>query len=175
MPLDDAGANEALAIEDPAEFAAGLFRRLLEKRGIVIYGISVRATPNWPRFPLSAGPPSRHRMEAAMASACPEARSADHAGQLRIEAAATGYSRDQQVSQNLHAELLLRLLGRERGNAGTIEGGLEVLRGFLTQAGSRATSTFFTTDRDFRGKTGGSPCHCSAAALLLDAALGSRL
>src|SRR6202522_3217539 len=39
------------------------------------------------------------------------------------------------VSQNLHAEILLRLLGRERGNAGTIEGGLEVLQGFLTQAG----------------------------------------
>ncbi len=38
MPLDDAGANEALAIDDPAEFAAGLFRQLLEKRGIVIYG-----------------------------------------------------------------------------------------------------------------------------------------
>src|ERR1700736_6566770 len=37
MPLDDAGANEALAIEDPAEFAAGLFRQLLEKRGIIIY------------------------------------------------------------------------------------------------------------------------------------------
>ena len=28
MPLDDAGANEALAIEDPAEFAAELFRQL---------------------------------------------------------------------------------------------------------------------------------------------------
>src|SRR5581483_11515091 len=39
------------------------------------------------------------------------------------------------VSQNLHAELLLRLLGREKGTAGTIEGGLEVLRGFLNQAG----------------------------------------
>jgi D-alanyl-D-alanine carboxypeptidase/D-alanyl-D-alanine-endopeptidase (penicillin-binding protein 4) len=39
------------------------------------------------------------------------------------------------VSQNLHAEILLRLLGRERGNAGTIEGGQEVLKGFLTQAG----------------------------------------
>ncbi|PYX12967.1 MAG: D-alanyl-D-alanine carboxypeptidase/D-alanyl-D-alanine-endopeptidase [Acidobacteria bacterium] len=37
-PLDDAGANEALALEDPAEFAAALFRQLLEKRGIVIYG-----------------------------------------------------------------------------------------------------------------------------------------
>ena len=30
MPLGDAGANEALAIEDPAEFAAELFRQLLE-------------------------------------------------------------------------------------------------------------------------------------------------
>src|SRR6202041_3835209 len=38
VPLDDAGANEALAIEDPAEFAAGLFRQLMEKRGIVVYG-----------------------------------------------------------------------------------------------------------------------------------------
>ncbi len=33
MPLDDAGANEALAIDDPAEFAADLFRGLLEARG----------------------------------------------------------------------------------------------------------------------------------------------
>src|SRR5437660_1121184 len=45
------------------------------------------------------------------------------------------YRIDNKVSQNLHAEILLRLLGRERGTAGTIEGGLEVLRGFLTQAG----------------------------------------
>ena len=38
IPLDDPGADEALAIEDPAEFAAALFRQLLEKRGIVVYG-----------------------------------------------------------------------------------------------------------------------------------------
>ena len=38
MPLDDAGTNEALAIEDPAEFAAALFHQLLENRGIVVYG-----------------------------------------------------------------------------------------------------------------------------------------
>src|SRR5579872_5379068 len=39
MPLDDtAGANEALAIDDPAEFAAALFRELLQRRGIVVYG-----------------------------------------------------------------------------------------------------------------------------------------
>jgi len=39
------------------------------------------------------------------------------------------------VSQNLHAEILLRLLGREKGTAPTIDSGLEVLRGFLTRAG----------------------------------------
>jgi D-alanyl-D-alanine carboxypeptidase/D-alanyl-D-alanine-endopeptidase (penicillin-binding protein 4) len=35
----------------------------------------------------------------------------------------------------LHAELMLRLLGKEKGASGSIEGGLEVLRGFLTTAG----------------------------------------
>ena len=38
MPIGDAGVNEALAIEDPAEFAAELFRQLLEVRGIAVYG-----------------------------------------------------------------------------------------------------------------------------------------
>jgi D-alanyl-D-alanine carboxypeptidase/D-alanyl-D-alanine-endopeptidase (penicillin-binding protein 4) len=31
--------------------------------------------------------------------------------------------------------MLLRLLGHEKGNAGTVESGLEVLKGFLSQAG----------------------------------------
>jgi D-alanyl-D-alanine carboxypeptidase/D-alanyl-D-alanine-endopeptidase (penicillin-binding protein 4) len=39
------------------------------------------------------------------------------------------------VSQNLHAEILLRLLGREKGAAGTVESGLDVLHGFLNNAG----------------------------------------
>ncbi|MBA3915633.1 MAG: D-alanyl-D-alanine carboxypeptidase/D-alanyl-D-alanine-endopeptidase, partial [Acidobacteriales bacterium] len=47
------------------------------------------------------------------------------------------------VSQNLHAEILLRLLGREKGTAGTIEGGLEVLRGFMNQAGIPSTDYAF--------------------------------
>src|SRR5207237_8749199 len=38
MPLDDVGANEALAIEDSAKFAAQVFRSLLEKRAIAVYG-----------------------------------------------------------------------------------------------------------------------------------------
>jgi serine-type D-Ala-D-Ala carboxypeptidase/endopeptidase (penicillin-binding protein 4) len=138
MPLDDAGANEALAIEDPAEFAAGLFRQLLEKRGIVIYGKQ-----------------RTHHTELATLSTFSVTATAPSHGGSGSDGQARPLKHDQpitlasyeskpllqdvrvinKVSQNLHAEILLRLLGRERGNAGTIEGGLEVLRGFLTQAG----------------------------------------
>lgn len=138
MPLDDAGANEALAIEDPAEFAAGLFRQLLEKRGIVIYGHQrTRHTElaTLSTFSVTAIAPSRGGRD-----------NDGQSGPLRTQQPITLASYESKpllqdvrvvnkVSQNLHAEILLRLLGRERGNAGTVEGGLEVLRGFLTQAG----------------------------------------
>jgi serine-type D-Ala-D-Ala carboxypeptidase/endopeptidase (penicillin-binding protein 4) len=142
MPLDDAGVNEALAIEDPAEFAAGLFRQLLEKRGIVIYGhqrthhteLATLST-----FSVTTVAPARGGRTSDK----------DNDGQLRPlktdqPLVLASYESKpllqdvrviNKVSQNLHAEILLRLLGRERGNAGSIEGGLEVLRGFLTQAG----------------------------------------
>ncbi|MGA2457458.1 MAG: D-alanyl-D-alanine carboxypeptidase/D-alanyl-D-alanine-endopeptidase, partial [Terriglobales bacterium] len=146
MPLDDAGANEALAIEDPAEFAAGLFRQLLEKRGIVIYGHQrTRHTElaTLSTFSVNASAPSRGgRVDDRVGDK-------DNGGQsrpLKSDQPITLASYESKpllqdirvinkVSQNLHAEILLRLLGRERGNAGTVEGGLEVLRGFLTKAG----------------------------------------
>jgi serine-type D-Ala-D-Ala carboxypeptidase/endopeptidase (penicillin-binding protein 4) len=146
MPLDDAGANEALAIEDPAEFAAGLFRQLLEKRGIVIYGHQhTRHTElaTLSTFSVTAIAPSRG------GRVNDRVNDKDNDGQsrpLKTDQPITLASYESKpllqdirvinkVSQNLHAEILLRLLGRERGNAGTVEGGLEVLRGFLTKAG----------------------------------------
>jgi len=136
LPLDDPGASEALAIEDPAEFAAGLFRQLLEKSGIVVYGHQR----------------TRHTELATLSTFTATALAPSHGGS---DDAARPLKSDQpiilasyeskplvedvrvvnKVSQNLHAEILLRLLGRERGSAGNVEGGLEVLRGFLTQAG----------------------------------------
>jgi D-alanyl-D-alanine carboxypeptidase/D-alanyl-D-alanine-endopeptidase (penicillin-binding protein 4) len=47
------------------------------------------------------------------------------------------------VSQNLHAELMLRLLGKEKGTSGSIEGGLEVLRAFLVNAGVKPNQFVF--------------------------------
>lgn len=134
MPLDDSGVNEGLAIEDPAEFAAKLFKHLLEVRGIVVYGkerthhtelaslstfttvvvASSRGGNDQP-FPPPAGP------------------------LVLAEYQSDPLSEDIQVinkvSQNLHAEILLRLLGREKGTGGTVQAGLEVVRGFLNNAG----------------------------------------
>jgi D-alanyl-D-alanine carboxypeptidase/D-alanyl-D-alanine-endopeptidase (penicillin-binding protein 4) len=135
MPLDDPGANEALAIEDPAEFAAGLFRQLLEKRGIVVYGhqrthhteLATLST-----FSVTAIAPSRggDGLSRSLKTDQPITLASYESKPLLQDVRVIN-----KVSQNLHAEILLRLMGRERGNAGTIEGGLEVLRGFVTQAG----------------------------------------
>src|SRR6202142_4390363 len=136
MPLDDAGANEALAIEDPAEFAAGLFRQLLEKRGIVVYGHQrTRHTElaTLSTFSVTAIAPSRGGSETAarpLKSDQPITLASYESKPLVEDVRVIN-----KVSQNLHAEILLRLMGRERGNSGTVEGGLEVLRQFLTQAG----------------------------------------
>ena len=136
MPLDDPGANEALAIEDPAEYAAALFRQLLSKRGIVVYGrqrTKHTELATLSTFSVTAIAPSRggsdgqaRPLKADQPIVLASYESKPMVDDVRVV---------NKVSQNLHAEILLRLLGRERGTAGTIEGGLEVLRGFLTQAG----------------------------------------
>ena len=135
IPLDDPGATEALAIEDPANFAAQVFRGLLEQRGVVIYGrprtrhtelaklttISITATAPAGGGEIQSIPPAQPQ-QLVLASYESQPLSQDVRVILKI-------------SQNLHAELALRMLGREKGSAGTIEAGLEVLHGFLTQAG----------------------------------------
>jgi len=135
MPLDDVGANEALAIEDPAKFAAQLFRSLLEKRGIAVYG-SQRThhteLASLSTFSVTTIAPSRGGNDS-------QSRPMTNQSLVLASYESKPLVEDVQVinkvSQNLHAEILLRLLGREKGTAGTVEGGLEVLRGFLTQAG----------------------------------------
>jgi len=133
IPVDDTGANEGLAIDDPAEFAAKLFRHLLQVRGIAIYGkqrtrhTELASLSTFTSTVVAGGGGGDHAL-------------ASPAGPLVLaEYQSAPLSEDIQVinkvSQNLHAEILLRLLGREKGTAGTVEAGLEVLRGFLNNAG----------------------------------------
>jgi len=134
MPIDDAGANEGLAIEDPAEFAASLLRHLLEVRGIAVYGKQrTRHTElaSLSTFTTTVIASTRGGDELSLTSPAgplvlAEYQSAPLSDDIEVI---------NKVSQNLHAEILLRLLGREKGTGGTVQAGLEVLRGFLNNAG----------------------------------------
>jgi D-alanyl-D-alanine carboxypeptidase/D-alanyl-D-alanine-endopeptidase (penicillin-binding protein 4) len=131
MPQDDAGAGESLAIEDPADFTARLFRSLLEQRGVTIYGrprtrhteLASMQTFSVTTIASGGGDVSARSAPAALVLASHDSQPVSD--DLRVI---------NKVSQNLHAELMLRLLGKEKGTSGSIEGGLEVLRGFLTSA-----------------------------------------
>ncbi len=153
MPLDDAGANEALAIEDPAEFAAELFRQLLEMRGIVVYGKQrTRHTE------LSSSVHfHHHRVAPSRGGGDDPSRSLKNQPLVLASYQSQPLIEDvrviNKVSQNLHAEILLRLLGRENGTAGTVEGGLEVLAR-ISQSGRHLGRPVrrFTMVPDSRGK-----------------------
>ena len=142
IPLDDTGASQSLAIEDPADFTARYFSAQLAKRGIALNG-KVRAhhtdLASISTFSVttsvSAGGGSDHRPPVVPARlTLATVDSAPLVQDIKVI---------NKVSQNLHAELMLRLLGREKGTAGTIEGGLEVERGFLLQADIRPEEYVF--------------------------------
>ncbi len=118
IALSDPGTSLAVAIDEPAEFCARLMHELLLRRGIELHG-AVR-TRHAARTP-----------EAAALSASPRVVLAEHVS----APLAQDLGVINKVSQNLHAELLLRLLGHEKGTGGSIGGGLQVVKDFLLQAG----------------------------------------
>jgi D-alanyl-D-alanine carboxypeptidase/D-alanyl-D-alanine-endopeptidase (penicillin-binding protein 4) len=126
IPIDDEGVSEALAIEAPAEFCARLFRDLLAKRDVVVYGHARARHASAGSEPSALLPGG-----ASQPSTAPRVVLAEHNSlPFGMDVTVTN-----KVSQNLHAEMMLRLLGREKGSGGSITGGLDVLRGFLTTAG----------------------------------------
>jgi D-alanyl-D-alanine carboxypeptidase/D-alanyl-D-alanine-endopeptidase (penicillin-binding protein 4) len=135
VPADDAGASQSLAITDPTEFASHLFADLLRQRGITIYGKArTRHTEIASLSTLSVtvhasgGGNERTPPMTPVPTVLASNESAPLIQDVKVV---------NKVSQNLHAELLLRLLGKEKGSNGTIEAGLEVVRGYLLQAGIR--------------------------------------
>src|SRR5262245_22551827 len=133
IPIDDPGANEGLAIEDPAEFAANLLRHLLEVRGIAVYGkqrtrhTELASLSTFTSTVIASRGGDEHSLTSPVGPlVLAEYQSLPLSEDIRVV---------NKVSQNLHAEILLRLLGREKGTGGTVQAGLEVLRGFLNNAG----------------------------------------
>jgi D-alanyl-D-alanine carboxypeptidase/D-alanyl-D-alanine-endopeptidase (penicillin-binding protein 4) len=118
IPAAAAKVYADVAVDDPALYAACALYDALTRRGVSITG----------------RPVARHRA-AGDAYKAPEGmtlamRSSPPASEL-IQV--TG-----KVSENLHAELLLREVGRIERKAGTREAGVAALNAFLTQIGASA-------------------------------------
>ena len=138
-----AGFEAELAVEEPAEFTATAFKQALLERGIQVTGSATAAH----RDPNGTGDFIGERAEPIRL---------ERSNLQTVEAPITGrrvlgthisvpVAQDimvtNKVSQNLHSELLLRLLGKVFGNDGSLAQGARVVRQFMINAG--------VSDQDF--------------------------
>jgi D-alanyl-D-alanine carboxypeptidase/D-alanyl-D-alanine-endopeptidase (penicillin-binding protein 4) len=129
-----------LAMLDPSETAATELKRLLEERGVVVkggirvrHGAPPRTSPSGEPIldhAVSGGATDDHAIEGVTNGGHPLVL-AEHVSQPLLEIVRT----TNKVSQNLHAELLLRTVGREKLGIGSTAAGLKVERDFLKAAG----------------------------------------
>ena len=140
------GLHAGLAVEDPAEFTATIFKDALAARGITVTGTATsahresidsgqfaaeRAMPIVPLRPMLLD-----RVEADLEGRRVLAR--------RVSVpVAEDIMWTNKVSENLHAELLLRLLGKTEGKDGSFEEGTRVVRQFMANAGVDDNDFFF--------------------------------
>ena len=135
--VNENGLHVGLAIDDPAEYAATALRQMLLAHGITVKG----------------GARAQHRLSTDTESYRAEVDQAlvlhpltlttiaPPANGMRVLATHVSVPFEQdvavtdKVSQNLHAELYLRLLGRLEGGDGSVEQGARVVRQFLIGAG----------------------------------------
>ncbi len=123
----------SLGIEDPALFAASLFRQVLQAKGIEVSG-KLRAK-HYER--TEAEPAGANAMEAPAKPPEQEIAPAPVPQYVLVERLSLPLIETLKVmlkvSQNLHAEMLLRSIAREKRGEGTLEAGLSVEQEFLTQ------------------------------------------
>jgi D-alanyl-D-alanine carboxypeptidase/D-alanyl-D-alanine-endopeptidase (penicillin-binding protein 4) len=141
------GLHVAMAIEDPAQFTALAFKQALLLRGIRVNGIAESRH----KFPAGTGDFAGEREQPlhltpialTTVSAAPEGRRV--LGAHISVPVAEDITVINKTSQNLHAELLLRLLGKLYGTDGSFEEGARVVRQFMVDAGID-DSDFFLYD-----------------------------
>jgi D-alanyl-D-alanine carboxypeptidase/D-alanyl-D-alanine-endopeptidase (penicillin-binding protein 4) len=131
VPVDGGDDDETIAIANPPELLAERFRAALQARGIVVPG------------PIEVHHLSR--LDAASlpipaASTSPRAVLAEHNSPPLREAIKVV----NKESENLHAEMLLRTLGRVKNKQGSLEGGLQALNAFAAHVGIVPGETYFS-------------------------------
>lgn len=143
--VSEGGLHVSMAVEDPAEFTADAFKLALLRRGIKVsgdpesrhkYASGTGDFAEEREKPLRLAP-----VELTTVAGAPEGRRVLGA---RISVpVAEDIKVINKTSQNLHAEMLLRLLGKTYGNDGSFEEGTRVVRQFLVNAGIDNSDFFF--------------------------------
>jgi D-alanyl-D-alanine carboxypeptidase/D-alanyl-D-alanine-endopeptidase (penicillin-binding protein 4) len=119
IPLGGQSQLLALGIDEPAVYGALALRQLLEERGIRVNGAAV----------------AQHLLPGEAAEG-PAAGGDNVVLARRVSAPLSDDLRiTDKASQNLHAEMALRAVGRARRSVGSRAAGLDELRVFLTEAG----------------------------------------
>ncbi|MGA3130987.1 MAG: D-alanyl-D-alanine carboxypeptidase/D-alanyl-D-alanine-endopeptidase [Terracidiphilus sp.] len=143
--IPSSGLRVSMAVEDPAEFTADAFKLALLRRGIKVSGDPesrhkyATGTGNFAderEKPLKLSP-----VQLATISGAAEGRRV-LAARISVPVA-EDITVTNKTSQNLHAEMLLRLLGKVYGADGSFEEGARVVRQFLVDAGVDNHDFFF--------------------------------
>ena len=140
-PLGQQGLHTGLAIEDPAEYAARSLRAMLLARGVQVSG-KARAQHRLPSdtsdfLPAQQQPIALHpiTIETVQSPSAGQTLLASHVSPpLGDDLVVTN-----KVSQNLHAEITLRTLGKFESSDGSLLEGTRVVRQFLISAGVAPT------------------------------------
>jgi serine-type D-Ala-D-Ala carboxypeptidase/endopeptidase (penicillin-binding protein 4) len=131
------GLRADLAVEDPAAFTAQAFIEALRGRGIAVTGSPTAEH----RYALGTEDFSKEReTPVTLDQAAPFTIAAPINGRKVLATrvsppVAQDIMWTNKVSENLHAELLLRLLGKLKGNDGSFAQGARVVRQFMVSAG----------------------------------------
>jgi serine-type D-Ala-D-Ala carboxypeptidase/endopeptidase (penicillin-binding protein 4) len=139
------GLHAPLAIEDPAEFTAAAFKDALLHRGVIVKGDPAAAH----RLPEGTGDFIGERSEplklfplalTSIEAPINNRRLLAHHTSVPV---AQDITLTNKISQNLHAELLLRMLGKAFAKDGSLAQGTRVVRQFLIDTGIPDSDFFF--------------------------------
>jgi D-alanyl-D-alanine carboxypeptidase/D-alanyl-D-alanine-endopeptidase (penicillin-binding protein 4) len=142
------GLHAPMALEDPAEFTADAFNEALREHGVRVDGVATsahRESIATGEFAAERAMPIQPLVRAAFPLGTVEAplegrRVLAHRVSPTV---AEDIMWTNKISQNLHAELLLRLLGKTLGNDGSFEEGTRVVRQFMLTVGADDNDFFF--------------------------------
>ena len=132
IPRNDRGLRQLLGVEDPALYAARALYDTLTRRGVQIAGRAV----------------AHHRLPDEVADLRSGGAAIAATGEELARRMSPPLVEDlkitDKVSQNLHAEMMLRAVGRARRNMGSREAGLEEMKEFLEEIGIAEEGYHFT-------------------------------